>query len=72
MNDPHIRAMFRVATAAKPLHGCPGPHLAERTYCIAPRHGAAMERPLDYVVGYCDQLAAAGIKPLYRDFEPLF
>jgi hypothetical protein len=30
-----------------------------------------MERPRDYVIGYCEQLAAAGVKPLYRDSEPL-
>jgi hypothetical protein len=31
-----------------------------------------MERPLEYVIGYCEALAAAGIEPLYRDSEPLF
>jgi hypothetical protein len=36
------------------------------------RHAAAMERPLDYVIGYCELLAAAGVEPLYRESEPLF
>jgi hypothetical protein len=72
MSDRHIRAMLRGATAAKLLDGWQGPHLAERTYCIAPRHAAAMERPLDYVIGYCELLAAAGVEPLYRESEPLF
>jgi hypothetical protein len=72
MNDRHIRAMLRAATAAKILDGWQGPHLTERMYCIAPRQAAAMERPLDYVIGYCEQLAAAGVEPLYRESEPLF
>ena len=72
MSDRQIRAMLRGATAAKLLDGWQGPHLAERTYCIAPRHAAAMERPLDYVIGYCELLAAAGVEPLYRASEPLF
>jgi hypothetical protein len=72
MSDRFIRAMLRGATAAKLLDGWQGPHLAERTYCIAPRHAAAMERPLDYVIGYCELLAAAGVEPLYRASEPLF
>jgi hypothetical protein len=72
MNDRDIRAMLRAATAAKLLDGWQGPHLAERTYCIAPRHAAAHEHPLDYVIGYCEQLTTAGIEPLYRDSEPLF
>jgi hypothetical protein len=72
MSDRFIRAMLRAATAAKLLDGWQGPHLAERTYCIAPRHAAAMERPLDYVIGYCELLAAAGVEPLYRESEPLF
>jgi len=72
MSDRQIRAMLRGATAAKLLDGWQGPHLAERTYCIAPRHAAAMERPLDYVIGYCELLAAAGVEPLYRESEPLF
>jgi hypothetical protein len=71
MSDRHIRAMLRGATAAKLLDGWQGPHLAERTYCIAPCHAAAMERPLDYVIGYCELLAAAGVEPLYRESEPL-
>jgi hypothetical protein len=72
MSDRHIRAMLRGATAAKLLDGWQGPHLNERTYCIAPRHAAAMERPLDYVIGYCELLAEAGVEPLYRESEPLF
>jgi hypothetical protein len=72
MSDRHIRAMLRAATAAKFLDGWQGPHLSERTYCIAPRHAAAMERPLDYVIGYCELLAEAGVEPLYRESEPLF
>jgi len=72
MRDREIRAMLRGATAAKVLDGWQGPHLRERMYCIAPRHAAAMERPLEYVIGYCEALAAAGIEPLYRDSEPLY
>jgi len=72
MSDRHIRAMLRGATAAKLLDGWQGPHLMERTYCIAPRDAAAMERPLDYVIGYCELLAATGVEPLYRESEPLF
>jgi hypothetical protein len=29
------------------------------------------EGPLDYVIGYCELLAAAGVRPLYRQSEPL-
>jgi hypothetical protein len=72
MSDRQIRAMLRGATAAKLLDGWQGPHLNERTYCIAPRHAAAMERPLDYVIGYCELLAVAGVEPLYRESEPMF
>jgi len=64
--------MLRGATAAKVLDGWQGPHLSERMYCIAPRYAAAMEHPLDYVIGYCELLAAAGIQPLYRESEPLY
>jgi hypothetical protein len=71
MIDREIRAMLRGATAAKLLHGWQGPHLAERSYCIAPRNAGAMERPLDYVIGYCEMLAEAGIEPLYRASEPI-
>ena len=71
-SDRHIRAMLRGATAAKLLDGWPGPHLTVRTYCIAPRHAAAMERPLAYVIVYCELLAASGVEPLYRESEPLF
>jgi hypothetical protein len=64
---------FSSSTAAgKLFDGRQGPHLAERTYCITPRRAAAMERPLDYVIGYCEQLAAAGVEPLYRDPESPF
>jgi hypothetical protein len=35
MTDRHIRAMLRGATAAKILNGWQGPHLFERSYCIA-------------------------------------
>ena len=38
MSDRDIRAMLRGATAAKLLDGWQGPHMSERTYCIAPRH----------------------------------
>jgi hypothetical protein len=41
-------------------------------YCIAPRQAAAIEHPLDYVIAYCQALAAAGIEPLYRESEPVF
>jgi hypothetical protein len=70
MMDRDIRAMLRGATAARLLRGWQGPHLAERSYCITPRHADSMERPLDEVIGYCEMLAAAGVKPLYRDSEP--
>jgi hypothetical protein len=72
MSDRHIRAMLRGATAAKVLYGWQGPHLSERTYCITPRDAPAMERPLDYVIEYCELLAAAGVEPLYRESEPVF
>jgi hypothetical protein len=69
--DRHIRAMLRGATAAKILNGWQGPHLLERSYCIAPRNAAAAERPLADVISYCESLAAAGIEPLFRESEPL-
>src|SRR6201999_1600400 len=59
MNDRHIRAMLRGATAAKILNGWQGPHLFERSYCIAPRNAAAAERPLADVISYCESLATA-------------
>lgn len=71
MIDREIRAMLRGATAARLLHGWQGPHLAERSYCIAPRNAGATERPLDYVIGYCEMLAEAGVEPLYRASEPI-
>jgi hypothetical protein len=70
MTDRHIRAMLRSATAAKILNGWQGPHLLERSYCIAPCNAAAAERPLADVISYCESLAAAGIQPLFRASEP--
>ena len=70
MHDRYIRGMLRAATAAKILDGWQGPHVTARSYCIAPSGGAAMECPLDYVIGYCKLLAIAGVKPLYRESEP--
>jgi hypothetical protein len=72
MIDRDIRAMLRGATAANFLHGWQGPHLAERTYCLTPKQADPMERPLDYVIGYCEMLLAAGVEPLYRDSDPVF
>lgn len=72
MIDREIRAMLRGATAAQFLHGWQGPHLAERSYCLTPKHADPMERPRDYVIGYCQMLADAGVQPLYRDSEPLW
>ena len=72
MIDREIRAMLRGATAANFLHGWQGPHLAERTYCLTPKHAEPMERPLDYVIGYCEMLAVAGVEPLYRDSDPVY
>jgi hypothetical protein len=46
-------------------------HLAERTYCLTPKLAEPMERPLDYVIGYCEMLVVAGVRPLYRDTDPL-
>jgi hypothetical protein len=71
MNDRDIRAMLRGATAAKILNGWQGPHLDQRSYCIAPRNAGAKERPLDDVISYCQSLAVAGVEPLFRDSEPL-
>jgi hypothetical protein len=62
--------MLRAATAAKILDGWQGPHVTARSYCIAPSGGGAMECPLDYVIGYCELLAIAGVEPLYRESEP--
>ncbi len=62
--------MLRAATAAKILDGWQGPHVTARSYCIAPTAGGAMECTLDYVIRYCEMLAMAGLKPLYRDSEP--
>jgi hypothetical protein len=69
MSDREIRAMLRAATAARILDGWQGPHMAQRSYQIAPSAAPAMERPLDYVIAYCQLLAQAGIEPLYRDSE---
>jgi hypothetical protein len=71
MTDRHIRAMLRGATAAKILNGWQGPHLLERSYCIAPCNASAAERPLHDVISYCEALATAGIQPLFRESEPL-
>ena len=71
MNDRHIRAMLRGATAAKILDGWQGPHLDRRSYCIAPRNAAARERALDDVIQYVESLATAGVQPLFRESEPL-
>ena len=70
MRDRDIRAMLRAATAAKFLDGWQGPHVTGRSYYIAPRGGGAMDCTLDYVIGYCEMLAMAGIRPLYRESEP--
>jgi hypothetical protein len=71
MTDRQIRAMLRGATAAKILNGWQGPHLLERSYCIAPCNAAASERPLADVISYCETLATAGVEPLFRASEPL-
>ena len=71
MTDRDIRAMLRGATAAKILDGWQGPHLDERSYCIAPRNAGASERALSDVIRYCESLATAGVQPLFRDSEPL-
>jgi hypothetical protein len=71
VTDHHIRAMLRAATAAKILNGWQGPHLLERSYCIAPVNGDAKERPLADVVQYVATLEAAGLTPLYRASEPV-
>jgi hypothetical protein len=71
MRDRDIRAMLRAATAAGILDGWQGPHQTERSYCIAPVNADATEQPLDYVIGYCELLVAAGVEPLYRDSEPV-
>jgi hypothetical protein len=70
MHDRYIRAMLRAATAAKILDGWQGPHVTARSYCIAPSSGGARECPLDYVIGYCELLAMAGVEPRYRASEP--
>jgi hypothetical protein len=70
MHDRDIRAMLRAATAARILDGWQGPHVTARSYCIAPSGGGAMECSLDYVIGYCELLTMAGVKPLYRTSEP--
>lgn len=71
MTDWYIRAMLRAATKAKILTGWQGPHLGERSYCIAPRNGPAKEQPLNYVIGYVQTLESAGVKPLFRESEPV-
>jgi hypothetical protein len=69
MSDREIRAMLRGATAARIIVGWQGPHLAERSYCIAPTEADPVERPLDYVIRYCQLLVDAGVQPLYRDSD---
>jgi hypothetical protein len=69
MIDRDIRAMLRGATAAKFLHGWQGPNQAERTYCLTPKHAKSTERPLEYVIGYCELLSVAGVQPLYCDSD---
>jgi hypothetical protein len=70
--DREIRAMLRGATAAGVLTGWQGPHTSERSYCICPRIGDARERPLEYVIPYCEMLRESGVPPLYRASEPIF
>jgi hypothetical protein len=72
MIDREIRAMLRGATAAGILNGWQGPHTAQRSYCICPKQGAAMERPLQYVIPYCEMLRERGVEPLYRASEPVW
>ena len=62
--------MLRAATAAKFLDGWQGPYVTGRSYYIAPRGAGARECTLDYVIGYCEMLALAGVRPLYRESEP--
>lgn len=70
MSHREIRALLRGATAAL-IAGWQGPHRAERSSCIAPAETDSPERALDYVIDHCEMLMAAGVKPLYRDSEPL-
>jgi hypothetical protein len=69
MIDRDIRAWLRGATAADILVGWQGPHLMARSYCLTPKHLEPQERPLDYVISYCELLAAAGVLPLYPDAD---
>jgi hypothetical protein len=69
MIDRDIRAMLRGATAADFLVGWQGPHLMARSYCLTPKHAEPQERPLDYVIGYCELLAEAGVEPLYPESD---
>ena len=62
--------MLRAATAAKILDGWQGPHVTGRSYYLAPSGGGAIDCSLDYVIGYCEMLAMAGVEPLYRESEP--
>jgi hypothetical protein len=71
MTDRYIRAMLRAATAAGILTGWQGPHLAERSYTVAPAAGDAGEWPRSQVMEYVHTLEIAGVDPLYRDSEPL-
>jgi hypothetical protein len=72
MIDREIRALLRAATAAGILTGWQGPHTARRSYCICPSLGGACERPLEYVIPYCEMLREGGVEPLYRNSEPVF
>lgn len=71
MTDWYIRAMLRAATAQKLLTGWQGPHTDARSYCIAPKNADAAERDLGYVEDYVRTLETAGLKPLFRDSEPV-
>lgn len=66
-----IRAMLRAATKARYLTGWQGPHAPYGSYTIAPALGDADEKPPEFVIGYCEGLVEAGVRPLYRASEPL-
>ena len=71
MTDRYIRAMLRRATQMDILNGWQGPHVPDRSYCIAPANGDAEERPLADVIEYVQSLELAGVMPLYRASEPV-
>jgi hypothetical protein len=62
--------MLRSATQQRILTGWQGPHVPDRSYCIAPANGEAKEIPLAEVIAYVHALEAAGVLPLYRRSEP--